>query len=294
MRVLYFGTYDRAYPRNAQVISALRGAGVEVREQHRAVWERRHNWSVGLAPDAAGRRGRAQPAQVAGRRARRRRADRRLPRPLRPARREAGRAGAAGDLQPARLALRHARRRPAAVPPRLARRRRRAHRRPAGIPARRSSSSPTPTPTPRSSARSSAWRPDRVEVCFVGAEDRLFRPGWQPEAPFHALFVGKLIPLHGLETILAAAALAPEIPFRDRRQRPARAPARRPARRTSSGCRGSSTTSLPDEIQAAGCALGIFGTTAEGGARDPQQGLPGDSPARRRSSPPTRPPPASS
>ena len=55
---------------------------------------------------------------------------------------------------------------------------------------------------------------DRVEVCFVGAEDRLFRPGWQPDAPFHALFVGKLIPLHGLETILAAAALAPEIPFR--------------------------------------------------------------------------------
>src|SRR3954470_11922876 len=48
MRVLYFGTYDRAYPRNAQVISALRGAGVEVREQHRAVWERRHNWSVGV------------------------------------------------------------------------------------------------------------------------------------------------------------------------------------------------------------------------------------------------------
>ena len=47
MRALYFGTYDRAYPRNAQVISALRGAGVEVIEQHRAVWERRHNWTVG-------------------------------------------------------------------------------------------------------------------------------------------------------------------------------------------------------------------------------------------------------
>ena len=41
MRVLYFGTYDRAHPRNAQVISALRGAGVEVREQHRPVWEGR-------------------------------------------------------------------------------------------------------------------------------------------------------------------------------------------------------------------------------------------------------------
>src|SRR4051812_17404700 len=48
MRALYFGTYDRAYPRNAQVISALRGAGAEVREQHRPVWERRRHWPVGL------------------------------------------------------------------------------------------------------------------------------------------------------------------------------------------------------------------------------------------------------
>ncbi len=47
MRALYFGTYDRAYPRNAQVISALRGAGVEVVEAHTAVWGR-HNWSVGI------------------------------------------------------------------------------------------------------------------------------------------------------------------------------------------------------------------------------------------------------
>ena len=63
MRVLYFGTYDRAYPRNAQVISALRGAGVDVREEHRPVWERRHNWSLGAAPAPAARRGRAQPRQ---------------------------------------------------------------------------------------------------------------------------------------------------------------------------------------------------------------------------------------
>ena len=55
---------------------------------------------------------------------------------------------------------------------------------------------------------------ERLAVCFVGAEERLFRPGWQPPESFHALFVGKLIPLHGLETILAAARLAPEIPFR--------------------------------------------------------------------------------
>ena len=48
MRVLYFGTYERDYPRNAQVISASGGAGVEVRERHVAVWEgRRDNWSAG-------------------------------------------------------------------------------------------------------------------------------------------------------------------------------------------------------------------------------------------------------
>ncbi len=54
---------------------------------------------------------------------------------------------------------------------------------------------------------------DRVEVCFVGAEERVFRP--RPTGAFtHALFVGKLIPLQGVETILEAARLAPEIPFR--------------------------------------------------------------------------------
>src|SRR5207248_1778287 len=36
----------------------------------------------------------------------------------------------------------------------------------------------------------------RVEVCFVGAEERIFRPPWQPDDSFHCLFVGKLIPLH--------------------------------------------------------------------------------------------------
>ena len=50
MRVLYFGTYDRSYPRNAQVISCLRGAGVDVVEHHVSVWEgRRDNWAAGLA-----------------------------------------------------------------------------------------------------------------------------------------------------------------------------------------------------------------------------------------------------
>ena len=53
MRALYFGTYDRDYPRNAQVISALRRARVDVLERHVGVWEgRRHKWQAGAAAAA--------------------------------------------------------------------------------------------------------------------------------------------------------------------------------------------------------------------------------------------------
>jgi glycosyltransferase involved in cell wall biosynthesis len=55
---------------------------------------------------------------------------------------------------------------------------------------------------------------ERVETCFVGAEERLFQPGPAARAATHVLFVGKLIPLHGLETILAAAERLDDIPFR--------------------------------------------------------------------------------
>jgi glycosyltransferase involved in cell wall biosynthesis len=50
---------------------------------------------------------------------------------------------------------------------------------------------------------------NRFEVCPVGAEERVFHPPWNPEGPI--LFVGKLIPLHGLETILDAARLVPDL-----------------------------------------------------------------------------------
>src|ERR687888_1632745 len=47
MRVLYFGTYERRYPRNAQVISCLRRVGVGVRERHVPVWEGlEHKWEA--------------------------------------------------------------------------------------------------------------------------------------------------------------------------------------------------------------------------------------------------------
>ena len=47
MRALYFGTYERDYPRNTEVIASLRDAGVDVVERH-AVWEgKEHKFSVG-------------------------------------------------------------------------------------------------------------------------------------------------------------------------------------------------------------------------------------------------------
>src|SRR5580765_7053029 len=59
MRVLYFGTYERTYPRNAQVISCLRGAGVEVVERHEPVWDgQEHKFSAGAG--AAWRLARAE------------------------------------------------------------------------------------------------------------------------------------------------------------------------------------------------------------------------------------------
>ena len=105
---------------------------------------------------------------------------------------------------------------------------------------------------------------ERLAVCFVGAEERLFRPGWQPPESFHALFVGKLIPLHGLETILAAARLAPEIPFRvvGSGQLDALLLDRPP---NVEWVEWVDYERLPEEIQRAGCALGVFGTSAKAG-----------------------------
>jgi glycosyltransferase involved in cell wall biosynthesis len=100
----------------------------------------------------------------------------------------------------------------------------------------------------------------RFAVCFVGAEEAVFQPGWAPEEPETAVFVGKLIPLHGLETILGAARFAPELRFRV----------------IGSGQLESLLESrpenvewvgwveydlLPDELHRAACALGIFGTS---------------------------------
>jgi len=103
-----------------------------------------------------------------------------------------------------------------------------------------------------------------VEVCLVGAEERLFRRGWSqspnPSGQFTCLFVGKLIPLHGLETILAAARLAREVRFRvvgSGQLEPLLAARPENVEWT----RWVDYEQLPGELHRCGCALGIFGTS---------------------------------
>lgn len=256
MRVLYFGTYDRAYPRNAQVISCLRGVGVEVLERHRPVWEQRHNWSVGLR-------------QLA-----------RLAEAERILRKGSGSGvdalivGYPGHFDlPAAKRVAHGK--PIVFNPLVSlhdtfvgdRGRFRRGGPAAGVlqvvdrrAFRRADLVVADTEQNARFFRDEFGLPaDRVRVCLVGAEDRLFRPGWQPPAPFHALFVGKLIPLHGLETILAAAALLPEVEFRivgSGQLEPLLSV--RPA--NVSWEPWVEYEHLPAELQRAGCALGVFGT----------------------------------
>src|SRR5439155_11701398 len=211
LRVVYFGTYERDYPRNAQVISCLRGAGVEVLERHAPVWEgRRESWSAG-----------------AGTAARLAAAEMRLARPLPPC--DAVVVGYPGhaDMPLARVL---ARSRPLVFNPLVSlsdtlvgdRGRFRA-----GSVAARALAAVDRVALRAADlvvadteanadllARLGDLPRSEIEVCFVGAEERVFRPGWYPDDPFTCLFVGKLIPLHGLETILEAARIAPELPFR--------------------------------------------------------------------------------
>jgi glycosyltransferase involved in cell wall biosynthesis len=260
MRVLYFGTYERDYPRNAQVISCLRRAGVEVDEHHVPVWDgRRDNWRAG--PGAAARLAAAE---------------------LRLLRRpgftyDALIVGYPGhfDLPAARRA---ARGRPVVFNPLVSladtfvadRGRFRpgsaAAQALAAVDRRALRAADLVVADTRAHANHLAELAglpnDRIEVAFVGAEDRVFAPGWSPDDPFTVLFVGKLIPLHGLETILAAARAAPELRFRlvgsGQLEQLARS---RPA--NVDWTRWVDYERLPQELHRAGCALGIFGTSAK-------------------------------
>ncbi|MEP6908864.1 MAG: glycosyltransferase [Actinomycetota bacterium] len=258
MRVLYFGTYERDYPRNAEVMSALRGAGVEVIERHTPVWEgRRDNWAArwgtGLRLAFAELRLRFSPRDSF----------------------DAVVVGYPGHFDVPR-ARRVAGKKPLVFNPLVSlhetlvsdRQRfrqgllaswilqivdRRALRLPDMVVADTEANADFFAELgeiPRS----------RVRVCLVGAEDRLFHAGWRPDEPFRFLFVGKLIPLHGLETILEAARLVPELPIRligsgqlermldDRPE-------------NVEWVQWIDYEELPAEYWGAGCALGIFGTS---------------------------------
>jgi glycosyltransferase involved in cell wall biosynthesis len=260
MRVLYFGTYERDYPRNAQVISSLRRAGVEVHERHVAVWEgRRDNWSAG-----AGAGARLALAELELLRREQSGFDALI-------------VGYPGhfDLLAARRA---ARGRPVIFNPLVSLVDTfvadRGRFRPGSVAARALAA------VDRHALRAAdlvvadtlagadhlahlaALPRERVEVAYVGAEERIFAPGWSPEAPFTVLFVGKLIPLHGVETVLAAARAAPELHFRLvgsgqleplLRERPANV----------DWVPWVEYEQLAGELHRAGCALGIFGTSAK-------------------------------
>jgi len=260
VHVLTFGTYQRDYPRNAQVRSCLRLAGVEVVERHAPIWDgRRDAWSAGLGT---------------------------LARLLAAESRLAFRTTSDTDVvlvgYPGHFDLPAARRaangRPVVFDPLVSlfdtlvgdRRRFRAR----SLAARalhavdRAAFRGADFVVADTAAQAAFYidrfelPPDRVGVCLVGAEERLFSPRSAPVTPFHALFVGKLIPLHGLDTILAAAGLAPEIPFRivgSGQLEPELASA--PANATH--IPWIDYEQLPSVLRSAGCALGIFGASAK-------------------------------
>jgi glycosyltransferase involved in cell wall biosynthesis len=260
MRVLYFGTYERDYPRNAQVISCLRGAGVEVDERHVPVWDgRRDSWRAG--PGTALRLAAAEL--------------RLLQRPHE--RYDVVIVGYPGhfDLPAAKRAARgqpvvfnplvsladtfvadRGRFRPGSAAARAL----------ASVDRRALRAADLVVADTRAHAdhlAELAGLPrDRVEVALVGAEERVFTPGWSPAEPFTVLFVGKLIPLHGLETILAAARAAPGLRFRVVGSGQLEAVLRdRPT--NVEWIPWVEYERLPEELHRAGCALGIFGTSAK-------------------------------
>ena len=258
MRVLYFGTYDRDYPRNTEVIACLRDAGVEVVEQHSPVWERqRHKYGAGMfsAARLVGaelhllRRARidfdvmvvgypGQPDMPLARRIAGKR-----PLVFNPATSvydaivlDRGRWKVSSPLAKLLKAFdRHAFRLADLVV----------------------------AETEANAdfiAKLTGLPRERVAVCFLGASEVHFRPGRSPRTPFTCLYHGKLIPHHGIGTILEAARRAPDVRFRivgagqldsllDRGLPP-----------NVERVGWVEWAEIPTELWSAGCSLGVFGT----------------------------------
>jgi glycosyltransferase involved in cell wall biosynthesis len=255
MRVCYFGTWERGYPRNDQVIAALESAGVEVELVHEEMWPATHKF--GLTPAVVPRLARAE---------------------LRLARAEVGNVDAVIVGYPGQFDLWSAKRhrrpvvfnamvslfdtfvedrgrfRPGFLPANLLHRLDRAAFRTADL------------VVADTQANADLMRElagiDEVAVCYVGAEERLFRPAWSRREDFHVLFVGKFAPLHGLELVLEVARRLPDVAFRivGAGQVTHLLETRPP---NVEHIPWIDYERLPGEYASAGCALGIFGRSAK-------------------------------
>ncbi len=257
-KVLYFGTYERAYPRNSQVIACLRRAGIDVEERHVSAWDdQRHKYSIG--PGAVARLAASE---------------------LELLRRPATDFDVLVVGYPGHFDMRAAQRvaagRPVVFNPlvsledtmvgdrQLVRSRSPIGRALHSIDRYAFRKADLVVADTAAHGRYLAERfglsPEKVAVCFVGAEDDVFSPGPRPEGAFTVLFVGKFIRLHGVEVILEAARLCPDIAFRivGSGQLDDLLEAASP---NVSWDRWIDYHDLPTAYRAAGCALGIFGRT---------------------------------
>lgn len=256
VRVCYFGTWEGGYPRNDQVIAALESVGVEVDLVHQEMWTGTHKF--GLTPAV-------------------------LPR-LAHAELRLARADIADDVQavivgyPGHFDLWSAKRhgkpvlfnamvslfdtfvedrerfREDSVAARALRRIDRVAFRAADL------------LVADTRANADFMCPlagiDEAAVCYLGAEERLFRHAWRRGEDFHVLFVGKPAPLHGLELILDAARRLPDVAFRivGTGQVAHLLDARPP---NVEHVQWVEYEDVPALYAGAGCALGIFGSSGK-------------------------------
>jgi glycosyltransferase involved in cell wall biosynthesis len=256
MRVVYFGTWERGYPRNDQVISALESAGVDVDLVHEELWAGTHKF--GLSPTILPRLARAEV---------------RLARVSVAANANAVLVGYPGHFD-VWSAKRHGkpvlfnamvslydtfvedreRFRGSSWAARALRRLDRGAFRAADLVV-------SDTRANADFMRHLAGI-DEVAACFIGAEEKFFRPAWRRGEHFHVLFVGKLAPLHGLDVILDAARKLPDVPFRvvGTGQATDLLDSRPP---NVEHVPWIEYERLPGEYAHAGCALGIFGSSGK-------------------------------
>jgi glycosyltransferase involved in cell wall biosynthesis len=206
MRVGYFGTWERGYPRNEQVISSLRRAGVDVREIHAEVWTTEQKFAIG--PRALPRLARAEmrlrrsnvngsdvllvgyPGQLDMWAAKRHGLPVAFNAMVSLYDTLVGDRGRFSDGSlPARALLSLDRR------------------------AFRAADTLVADTAANASYMAELADLERVDHVYVGAEESVFPHLWRQPEQFSVTFVGKLIPLHGLPIILEAARHLGEIPF---------------------------------------------------------------------------------